>query len=427
VVSVAMLTEGWDANTVTHILGIRAFGSQLLCEQVVGRGLRRRSYALNGEGYFEPEYANIYGVPFQFLPTDRPTVEQLPPLPAVVVESVPGREHLRITFPKLDGYRVEVPDDEIYDDLDRAPRFTIGPSTVPTRTDIAGIVGGSETEADESGAARPQSIAYTLARQLLNAHLTVLGEDTRPWLFPRLVQISRDWLERCVDVADGFSIGHFARSAELRATAVEAIYQAIVVQVGNRRERLRPMLRRHDPTGSTANISFATRKVTFPTEKSELSHVTVDGKGGNTWEQILYLLCEANDDIAAYAKNDRLGFAIPYVHEGRAHNYVPDFLVRLRRKSYEPFDRTLIVEVSGSQKSPGPTAAKAETARNQWCVAVNNHGGFGRWGYIEIRSMPEAHDLLVGAIEALYDDAPIIGDPDLLDFDIHERSDRAAS
>jgi len=104
VVSVGMLTEGWDSNTVTHILGIRAFGSQLLCEQVVGRGLRRRSYALNESGLFDGEYANVYGIPFQFIPSDRPMKETLPPPPAILVESVIGREALRIEFPKLDGY-----------------------------------------------------------------------------------------------------------------------------------------------------------------------------------------------------------------------------------------------------------------------------------------------------------------------------------
>ncbi len=428
VVSVAMLTEGWDANTVTHILGLRAFGSQLLCEQVVGRGLRRRSYALNDDGYFPPDYANVYGVPFQFIPTDRAVKELLPPPPAVLVESLPGREHLRITFPKLDGYRVEVPDDDLHDDLDSAPRFTIGPSTVPTRTEIEGIVGAGEVEADPTASsARAQAVTYALAGQLLRAHLTVLGEDTRPWLFPRLVEICRGWLDRCVDVAPGFSINHLLGSAELRARAVEAIYQAIVIQVGNRRERLRPMLRRHDPTGSTAGVSFATRKNVVETEKSEISHVTLDGRGGNTWEQILALECELHTDVAAYAKNDRLGFSIPYVHQGRAHSYVPDFLVRLRRRPHEPFDRTLIVEVSGSQKSPGPTTAKADTARNQWCVAVNNHGGFGRWGYVEIRSMPGARALLAEAIAALYEDSAIIGDPDLLDFVVPDRGTRAAS
>jgi len=137
---------------------------------VVGRGLRRRSYALNDDGYFEPEYANIYGVPFQFLPTDRPSIDPLPSPPAVLVESVPGREHLRITFPKLDGYRTEIPDGLVYGSLDDAPAFPIGPSTVPTRTDIAGIAGAEEVVADELTDRRTQSVAYALAHRLLASH-----------------------------------------------------------------------------------------------------------------------------------------------------------------------------------------------------------------------------------------------------------------
>ena len=131
VVSVSMLTEGWDANTVTHILGVRAFGSQLLCEQVVGRGLRRRSYAVNDDGMFEPEYANVYGIPFQFISSDRPIKDPLPPKPVINVCAVEGREELRIEFPKLDGYRIEIPDAELHLDLDPEPEFEIGPNTVP--------------------------------------------------------------------------------------------------------------------------------------------------------------------------------------------------------------------------------------------------------------------------------------------------------
>ncbi len=118
----------------------------------------------------------------------------------------------------------------------------------------------------------------------------------------------------------------------------------------------------------------------------------------------------------AYAKNDHLGFSIPYVHKGRTHDYVPDFLIRLEPRE-DGVVRTLIVEVSGGQKSPGPTTAKADTARNQWCVAVNNHGEFGRWGYVEITSMVGVRQRLTDAINLLYADAPIVGDPDLLDYD----------
>lgn len=417
VVSVAMLTEGWDANTVTHILGIRAFRSQLLCEQVVGRGLRRRSYAVNEDGRFDPEYASVYGIPFAFIPSDRPPPPILPPVPVIEVASVPGREHLRISFPKLDGYRIEIPDAELMFDPGDAAPFEIGPSTVPTWVETSGIVGGSETIRDADGTdVRVQRVAFALARRLLDAHFSSPDGDRRPWLFPRLVTICRDWMRANVHCADGYDIGYLLTYAERQAEAVEAIHHAITVQVGNRRERLRPMLRGTDAVGSTAGVAFLTRKAVVATEKSEISHVTLDGKGGNTWEQILSLECERHKAVAAYAKNDHLGFAIPYVHKGRTHAYVPDFLLRLVRAEGEPFDRTLVVEVSGGQKSPGPTAVKARTARDSWCAAVNNHAGNGRWGYVEITSMVGVRTVLSDAITALYADAPIIGDPDLLDF-----------
>lgn len=138
--------------------------------------------------------------------------------------------------------------------------------------------------------------------------------------------------------------------------------------------------------------------------------------GGNTWEQVLALECETIPEVAAYAKNDHLGFTIPYVYRGQSHSYLPDFLVRLRPRDAGDVERTLIVEVSGGRKSPGPTRVKADTARNTWCVAVNNHRGFGRWGYVEITSMLGVRDRLLEAIANLYADAPITGDPELSDF-----------
>jgi len=419
--SVAMLTEGWDANTVTHILGIRAFRSQLLCEQVVGRGLRRRSYAVNDDGKFEPEYASVYGIPFAFIPSDTAQAEVLPRPPAIEVGAMLGREHLRISFPKLEGYRIEIPDAH----LDFAPgaddTFVIGASTVPTWVESAGVVGEAERDNPDPRAFRTQEVAFGLAKRLLDSHLVASVDDKRPWLFPRLVKICGEWIESCVEVAEGYSVGYLLTNTERQAEAVEAIWGAIVVQVGNRRARLRPMLRRFDPVGATADVSFLTRKAVETTTKSEVSHVTLDGIGGNTWEQILALQCELNSDIAAYVKNDHLGFTIPYVHKGRTHSYVPDFLLRLQRREDEGFDRTLIVEVSGGQKSPGPTITKARTARDSWCVAVNNDGGFGRWGYIEITSMNSVKQALAEAIANLYADAPIIGDPDLLDYQNNDR------
>ncbi|GAA2375020.1 BPTD_3080 family restriction endonuclease [Dactylosporangium salmoneum] len=425
VVSVSMLTEGWDANTVTHILGVRAFRSQLLCEQVVGRGLRRRSYAINDDGYFDPEYANVYGIPFQFISSDKPIKDPLPPKPVQQVAALEGREHLRITFPKLTGYRVELPDEEIWLDLDAAPVFEIGPNTVPRWVEMLGVVGSGERERGEDRVYRSQEVAFALAKRVLDTNFNTV-DDKRPWLFPGLVGMCRDWIEQRVVLADGYDLGYLMTITEAQAEAAEKIWGAIT-SLADRRGRLRPMLNRFDPQGSTGDVDFPTRKATVPTEKSEVSHVTLDGKDGNTWEQLLAAELELNPNVAAYVKNDHLGFTIPYVHKGRTHSYVPDFLVRLKRLEDEEFDRTLIVEVSGSQKSPGPTQAKATTARDSWCASVNNHGGLGRWGYVEMTYPLEFKIRLGESIQLLHDDAPIIGDPDLLDFQTQNlRSARGA-
>jgi len=418
VVSVAMLTEGWDANTVTHVLGIRAFSSQLLCEQVVGRGLRRRSYVPNDDGLFEPEYANVYGIPFAFVPTDR-AIKELPPRsPALEVRSLVGREEYRISFPRLDGYRIELPDEPLHFDLGSVDPFRIGADEVPTWTESAPVIGEPERVVEVADV-RPQEVAFQLAHRLLVKHFQS-GLDRRPWLFPQLVRICGRWLDRCVEIRDGRTIGVLVSNAELQNVAVEELSMAITWVQGDRRARMRAMLRPFEPVGHTGEVYFLTRKAHEETTKSEVSHVVFDAAGGgtNTWEQILALQCELNPRVAAYVKNDHLDFRIPYVHRGRAHSYVPDFLLRLRRAHGEHFDRTLIVEVSGGQKDPGSTREKARTAKEKWVPAVNNHGGFGRWGYVEVTDMATVRAVLNDAIDNLYNDRAIIGDPDTLDFQV---------
>ena len=153
----------------------------------------------------------------------------------------------------------------------------------------------------------------------------------------------------------------------------------------------------------------------IPAEKSHVSHVVLDGPKGNTWEEAVAELLEADNRVESYVKNDHLGFSIPYVYKGRSHEYVPDFLVRLVRKDGDEVDRTLVIEVSGGLKSVDDsdlTKAKADTARHQWCPAVNNHGGWGRWGYAEIDSKDEAAPMLDGAIESLVSDGVVTGLPE---------------
>lgn len=207
VVSVGMLNEGWDANTVTHILGVRAFRSQLLCEQVVGRGLRRRSYALDDDGRFAPEYANVYGIPFAFIPSERDTGPLKLPVPAVQVESLPGRDHLRIEFPLLDGYRTEIPDGILEFAPDEASRMTIGADRVPSITVIAPIAGDSDIADGGIRDARSQRVAFEIAARLLRTKFAG-GEDSRPWLFPQLLKAARRWLDDCVTFEPGHDMSH---------------------------------------------------------------------------------------------------------------------------------------------------------------------------------------------------------------------------
>ena len=404
VVSVAMLTEGWDANTVTHILGIRRFGSQLLCEQVVGRGLRRRSYAVNEKGLFDPEYAEVYGVPFAFIP-GRPTKEAPPRPPALEVYAVPDRDDLRITFPKLDGYRVEVPDGQFHADFATDCRLHLNRSAVPTWIESSGIVGRSEEQVlEDYRNVRVQRVAYRIAKLMLESDYADVDQCEKPWLFPQLVDISRRWLSECVTSEPDVGIGMLLL-AEGTHLAKERLVTAILRADGHLPPRLLPILRPFDAEGSTEHVRFFTRKVVIEARRSHVNRVVLDGPRGNTWEERVATLCEQREDVvAAYVKNDHLGFSIPYVHEGRTYQYVPDFLVRLQGRDDE-VTRTLIVEVSGGRKSahsPGSVEAKADTARYQWCPAVNNHGGFGLWGYIEIKKIATAESRLDGAIVDLY-------------------------
>jgi len=415
VVSVGMLTEGWDANTVTHILGVRPFRSQLLCEQVIGRGLRRRSYAPDPDtGRFAPEYAEIYGVPFAFIPGDHQPPKAKDPRPAVEVCAVEERWRLAISFPNLDGYRVELPDEALHADFDDESRWHLDRQTVALWVENRGVVGAAEeVDLEDIRRARTQQIAFAIAKTLAEREdfFASMGGVERPWLFPQLVDICRRWLNDCVTTDPDVAKGHLLL-AQPRHLAAEKVFSAIVHYPGTRAPVLLPVLRRFDSEGSTNDVRFITRKVVMdpPPRKSPLNHVVLDGLRGNSWEEHLAGLLEDDPRVKSYVKNERLGFTIPYVHQGRAHDYVPDFLVRLET---EPADveRTLIVEVSGSLKSPGPTKAKADTARNLWCAAVNNDGRWGRWGYVEVHNPANEGHILYDAIDALYRDMPVIGLP----------------
>jgi type III restriction enzyme len=401
VVSVSMLTEGWDANTVTHILGVRAFGTQLLCEQVVGRGLRRRSYEPDENGFFTPEYADVYGVPFQFMPTvgkDKNRTMR----PTRSVHALPERANSKISFPRVAGYRLEIRDPELFEDFTEQSRLTLDTKDIPTETVVGGLIGETEQHTlDELRAKRDQEIAYVLAHRIMTWFDA--GRDPRPWYFPQVLRIAKLWMAGCVTYLGGTFPGLLLLAENADEAARRILHESISMQEGNKFAQVVPVFRQGERTGSTGGVDFVTTKEVYPTsERSHVNFVVLDGIGGNLWEKAVAEICEALPAVAAYVKNDRLGFTVPYTMQGRSHEYIPDFLVRLKpREDGDPV-RTLIVEVSGTLKKEAPTREKAETTRNLWVPAVNGNGSFGRWGYAEFRDPKTFRTDLMIAIEALY-------------------------
>ncbi len=379
VVSVSMLTEGWDANTVTHILGIRAFSTQLLCEQVVGRALRRTTYATDEDGLFPPEYAEVYGVPFSFIPVGPEISQPILPKKATRVRALPERIAHELTFPRLTGYRYEVSGEKLVLEFDEQAGMPLSTADVPTITENAPIIGESSIHTlSELEERRLQEVDFLLAKLVYEQYFCEDAGDVRPWLFPQILTAARSWRERCLVCKDD-CFPQLLLLVEYAHRAAEKIYRAIVASTPGV-HRLLPILRPYDKVGSTSYVDFDTTRPVWQTEpdKCHVSHVVCDT---DSWEQKMAQSLEAMDEVESYVKNHNLGFLVPYTYEGEAHNYIPDFLVRLKAADDEQ-PLNLIIEVSGEPKPE--KAAKVETARTLWVPAVNNHGGFGRWDFLEI-------------------------------------------
>ncbi|RIK46787.1 MAG: restriction endonuclease subunit R [Chloroflexi bacterium] len=380
VVSVSMLTEGWDANTVTHILGVRAFGTQLLCEQVVGRGLRRMSYVADDNGMFAPEYAEVYGVPFSFIPTSGSSSDPKPgPIPTRV-RALEERIACEITFPRLLGYRYDIDGERLPYQFSADTTMVLSAADFPTWTENAPIVGESIVHTlDDLRARRPQEVAFWLAKTTLERALRDDNDNLKPWLFPQLLNICRRWLDECLTLKDNMFVQMLLLTEPLHA-ASEKVAQALFTPARSAL-RLKPILRPFDTLGSTRYVDFDTTKPVYVTDpaKCHISHVVADT---GSWEQKMAQTQEELPEVVCYVKNQNLGFVIPYSHQGNERGYIPDFIARID-DGHGPHDLlNLIVEVSGAAKAD--KAAKVSTARNLWVPAVNNHGGYGRWAFVEV-------------------------------------------
>ncbi len=386
VVSVSMLTEGWDANTVTHILGIRAFGTQLLCEQVVGRALRRQSYDLNEEELFNVEYADVLGIPFDF--AAKPVVAPpVPPRETIRVQAVsPDRDALEITFPRVEGYRVELPDEQLSARFSPDSVLELNPDLVgPSVTKNEGIIGeGVELTVKHLEDMRRSTILFHLARHLLYTQFRDPGEEPKLHLFGQLKRITRQWLDgghlRCTGGAYPAQVVY----REIANMACERIKAAITESLASESRPIKAILDAYNPTGSTRFVNFTTSKLTrwkTAPDKCHINWVIFDSE----WEAEFCRVAEAHPNVRAYVKNHNLGLEVPYLFGSIPRKYIPDFIVQVDDGREDPLN--LVVEIKGYRGEDAKE--KANTMRAYWVPGVNNLGKYGRWAFAEFTAVFE--------------------------------------
>ena len=387
VVSVSMLTEGWDANTVTHILGVRAFGTQLLCEQVVGRGLRRLNYEADKDtGLYRPEYADIFGIPFHFASgiKDPPPIE--PPDVLHVHAVKPERDSLAIRFPRVLGYYLETnsPEVKLEADFRESSELQITKNEIgPTKVLNAGAIGEKQVLSYQGGGRRRSDIVMQLSHRFVEKFYAGYTALDRVRLFGQVRTLFTDWIDKgylkCIDVPEDVVV----ESPNLKDEACNRINDAIVRKaVENEKASVSVLLDDFLPTGSTSSVNFrisSKKKIAYETgpAKSHVNYAICD----SGWEDILCKVLEEHPKTIAYVKNYGLDFEVPYVIGNERRQYLPDFIVLVDDGKGKDDPLHLVIEVKGYRYIDAN--AKKSTMETYWIPGVNKLQNFGRWAFVE--------------------------------------------
>lgn len=401
VVSVSMLTEGWDANTVTHIMGLRAFGSQLLCEQVAGRALRRKSYVIqpytkddklidqkdlhrykeeNITWKFPPEYAHIIGVPFKLFKGGTATPQPLQDF--THIEAIPERqEEHEITFPNVMGYRVEIEEGDLNADFSSRPNFEMDFTKYPVKTIMANAMSNTTDtlEVTSHKELRDAQVIFSLTRSLTKWHFSDEDHNRQFQKFNKLKKITKEWYNKKL-IAIGDIDPDLKRLVIYwdEKTVADDINMGILAQQRGR-DKILPVLNYYNPFGSTKYVNGNTTKEIYETTKSHVNYVVADT---DAWEQICAKTLEELLQVQTYVKNAFLGFTIPYVGAGKDKLYYPDFIARCVTKDGEI--KNLVIEVTGMNKDKED---KKWYVEHRWLPAVNeirDKYEMAEWHFIEI-------------------------------------------
>jgi type III restriction enzyme len=388
IVSVGMLTEGWDCNTVTHIVGLRPFMSQLLCEQVVGRGLRRASYEVGPDGKFTEEVSKVLGVPFEVIPFKaNPAGAVAPREKRHHVFAVPEKAEFEIRFPRVEGYTQAIRN-RVTVDWDSVSTLRLEPGKIPPEVQLKGLSvtnagkqslhgPGKLSDADLKAyreKRRIQELVFQCANVLTKNYLEA-GKAAIPAhaLFPQVMQIVRRYVDTRVTVeppADKKDLF----LAPYWGWLIERLMEAIHPDTKEGEAREIPIYEKMRGPGSTAEVAFDTSRDVREIVHSHLNYVVADT---TKWEQSAAYYIDRHGDVFSFVKNDHLGFAIPYLHNGEPHDYRPDFIIRYKGEA----EKYLILETKGYDELAEVKAAAAQ----RWVAAVNAEGSYGHWAYAMVR------------------------------------------
>jgi type III restriction enzyme len=396
IISVGMLSEGWDAKTVTHILGLRAFTSQLLCEQVVGRGLRRTSYELNNKGFFDPEYVNIFGVPFTFLPhetsQDGPPA---PPAPKMQICPDPDKQKFEIQWPNIVSiYHMYKPVLSI--DIEKVKPLVLRAQDTPTLAELAPLIDG-KADISRLTTIDLQKLAETFRMQknIFDAAKEVYEQMQPSWSGNKDVLIAQiiPLVEKVLRSRKIRIDPDFYGTDDLRRRIIIALNMTKVVQHlweairFENTQTLMPIYDREHPIRSTSDMrSWYTSKPCEYTKKSHINHCVYDSR----WEASESWALDRNKNVEAWVKNDHLGFEITYTYQGIIHKYRPDFIIKLTNGKH------LVLEVKGQDSQQDRT--KREFL-DEWIRAVNSQGGFGKWEWAVSKNTADIVGILDNAMK----------------------------
>lgn len=397
IVSVGMLTEGWDCNTVTHIIGLRPFMSQLLCEQVVGRGLRRANYELGPDDKLTEEVAKVFGVPFEVIPfKSSPQGQPKPRVKRFHVHALPGKAQYEIKFPRVEGYTQAIRN-RVTVNWATVPSLVLEPGRIPPEVEVKGLHVNTKGKLSLSGPGRIdevnldefrsrrrlQELVFDLAQTLTRSYVSQkdCGVSAHV-LFPQLAAIIQQYLDKKVEVHPPANIKDLFL-APYFGWVVERLIEAIRPDTSQGESPEIPRYETIRGAGSTADVDFWTSRDVREVRRSHLNYVVADT---DQWEQSAAYYLDKHPNVDAFVKNSGLGFAIPYLDNGQMHDYVPDFIVRIKgTQNYH-----LILEIKGFDPRENIKRAAAE----RWVSAVNSDGAHGTWAYAIAKKIADIRPLL---------------------------------